>query len=176
MELQEFAPDFELPSITGEVVHLTALLQQHQVVAVIFMCNHCPYVKAYIPRLIALQREFAERNVIFVGINANDDRNYPEDSYEKMQFYAHEWGLNFPYLRDRNQEVAQSFGAVCTPEPFVLDRQGQLRYHGAIDDNHRDAAAVTRQDLREAIACILADQEFPRPITPAIGCSVKWMA
>ncbi len=174
MEIGAYAPDFELPSTNGDVVHLAKCLAKHTAVVVVFMCNHCPYVKAYKDRLVALQRDFAERGVLLVGINANDEEKYPEDSFEKMKTYAAEWGLNFPYLRDRSQEVAESFGARCTPEPFVLDQQGILRYRGRIDDNYNDPAAVTRHDLREAIEAVLDNREFTQPVEPAIGCSVKW--
>ncbi|NJK59196.1 MAG: thioredoxin family protein [Oscillatoriales cyanobacterium SM2_1_8] len=176
MEIGAYAPDFELPSTGGDVVHLTKCLAKYTAVVVVFMCNHCPYVKAYKDRLIALQRDFAERGVLFVGINANDEEKYPEDGFEKMKAYGAEWGLNFPYLRDRTQDVAEAFGARCTPEPFLLDRQGILRYRGRIDDNYSNPDAVTRQDLREAIEAVLGDRELTQPVEPAIGCSVKWFA
>jgi len=174
MEIGAYAPDFELPSTSGDVVHLAKCLVKHTAVVVVFMCNHCPYVKAYKDRLVTLQQDFAERSVMFVGINANDEEKYPEDSFEKMKTYAADWGLNFPYLRDRSQDVAESFGARCTPEPFLLDQQGILRYRGRIDDNYSNPAAVTRQDLREAIEAVLANRELTQPLEPAIGCSVKW--
>lgn len=177
MELNTYAPDFELPNVHGEVVHLTPYLSQYRVVVVVFMCNHCPYVKAYIQRLIDLQAYF-EREfpgaVRFVGINANDQQKYPEDSLEKMQEYAQTWGLNFPYLRDCTQEVASAFNAACTPEPFVLDNQGILRYRGQIDDNYRDPSSVTQPSLKLAIEQVLQGQVVSIPIENAVGCSIKW--
>jgi peroxiredoxin len=174
MEINAYVPDFELPDINGKVVHLARYLENHEAIAVIFMCNHCPYVKAYIDRLIALQSYFQGQKVTLVGINANDEGKYPEDSLAKMKEYAANWGLNFPYLRDRSQDVAQAFGAICTPEPFLVDQQGMLRYRGQIDDNYRDPAAVIKQDLKEAIAQVLKGESISSTMEPAIGCSVKW--
>ncbi len=174
MEINAYAPDFELPSITDEVIHLAPYLANHSAVVVVFMCNHCPYVKAYLERLMAIQNDYQAKGVTLIGINANDDRKYPEDSFDKMKAYAQEWGLNFLYLRDRTQDVAHAFGANCTPEPFVLDKQGILRYRGQIDDNYRDPGAVTSKDLREAIDSVLQDRPFTKPMSDAIGCSVKW--
>jgi peroxiredoxin len=176
MEINAYAPDFELPSSTGEVVHLRRCLETYSTIVVVFMCNHCPYVKAYIDRLIAMQNLYQSKGVTLIGVNANDKEKYPEDSFEKMKTYAEAWGLNFPYLRDRTQDVAQAFGAICTPEPFVLDRQGLLRYRGQIDDNYRDPNAVTRKDLNEAIELVLGGKPYTKPMEPAIGCSVKWIS
>jgi peroxiredoxin len=174
MEINAYIPDFELPDIDGNVVHLARYLESYEAIAVIFMCNHCPYVKAYLERLIALQTYFSSQKVILIGINANDEVKYPEDSLAKMKEYAANWGLNFPYLRDRSQDVAQAFGAICTPEPFLVDKQGILRYRGQIDDNYRDANAVTKQNLKEAIAQVLKGEAISEIMEPAIGCSVKW--
>ncbi|MDX1977335.1 MAG: thioredoxin family protein [Pseudanabaenaceae cyanobacterium bins.68] len=177
MEINAYAPDFELPDIHGEVVHLTPYLAKYRAVVVVFMCNHCPYVKAYIQRLIDLQAYFNQQHpgqVCLVGINANDQQKYPEDSLEKMQEYAKTWGLNFPYLRDRTQEVAEAFAATCTPEPFVLDSQGILRYRGQIDDNYRDPAAVTQPSLKLAIEQVLQGQPVTIGVESAVGCSIKW--
>ncbi|NKB17006.1 MAG: thioredoxin family protein [Pseudanabaena sp. CRU_2_10] len=176
MEINAYAPDFELPSITGDVIHLAPYLAKHSALVVVFMCNHCPYVKAYLERLKAIQNDYQAKGVTLIGINANDDRKYPEDSFEKMKAYAQEWGLNFPYLRDRTQDVAHAFGASCTPEPFVLDKQGILRYRGQIDDNYRDSSAVTTYDLRDAIDCVIQNKSTDKPMTSAIGCSVKWVS
>jgi len=177
MEINAYAPDFELPNIDGNVGHLTRYLEKFEIVAVIFMCNHCPYVKAYIERLIELQNYFSDRfpgKVTLVGINSNDQVKYPEDSFTKMQEYAKNWRINFHYLRDRNQEVAEAFGATCTPEPFVVDRQGILRYRGQIDDNYRDPTAVTEPSLKLAIEQMLKGETISKAMEPAIGCSIKW--
>lgn len=176
MEINAYAPDFELPSSTGDVIHLTPYLEKYSAVVVVFMCNHCPYVKAYLERLKDIQTDYQDKGVTLIGINANDDRKYPEDSFEKMKTYVQEWSLNFPYLRDRTQDVAHAFGASCTPEPFVLDQQGILRYRGQIDNNYRDPSAVTSRDLRDAIDCVLRGESVTKPMESAIGCSVKWLS
>jgi len=176
MEINAYAPDFELPSTTDEVIHLGEYLKTHTAVVVVFMCNHCPYVKAYIDRLIAIQTDYQGQGVAVIGINANNDQKYPEDSFEKMKDYAETWQLNFPYLRDRTQDVAHAFGATCTPEPFVIDQQGILKYRGQIDDNYRNPAAVTSYDLRSAIDTIIKGEIITKPMEPAIGCSIKWLS
>ncbi|AFY68415.1 alkyl hydroperoxide reductase/ Thiol specific antioxidant/ Mal allergen [Thalassoporum mexicanum PCC 7367] len=176
MEIGAYAPDFELPSAQGDVIHLSKCLEAYKAVVVVFMCNHCPYVKAYRERLVQLQADYQDQGVLLVGINANDSKKYPEDDFDKMKTYAQEWGLNFPYLRDRTQDVAEAFGAKCTPEPFVLDQDGILRYNGQIDDSYRDPAAVTQHNLRDAIDQVLKGETVTADMSPAIGCSVKWSA
>lgn len=169
-----YAPDFELPNIDGSVHHLRQYLQQYKAVAVVFMCNHCPYVRLYLDRMKQLQSEFQDRGFILVGINPNDDVQFPEDSFEQMKVFAMEQQLNFPYLRDITQDVAQSFGASRTPEVFLIDQAGLIQYTGAIDDNPQDAGAVQTSYLQEAIANLLAGEGITDPTSSAIGCSVKW--
>jgi len=176
MEINAYAPDFELPSVQGDVVHLGHYLENHTAVVVVFICNHCPYVKAYLSRLIDIQHDYQSKGVTLIGINSNDQQKYPEDSFDKMKVYAQEWGLNFPYLRDRNQDVANAFAATCTPEPFVIDKAGKVCYRGQIDDNYRDPDAVTSNDLRDSIDLILKGEQITKPMSAAIGCSVKWIA
>jgi peroxiredoxin len=169
-----YAPDFELPAVDGTVHHLARYLEQHRAVAVIFMCNHCPYVRMYLDRLKQIQADFSEQGVTLIGINANDDRRYPEDSFDNMKIFATEHQLNFPYLRDVTQDVAQSFGASRTPEAFLLDSQGVLKYSGSIDDSAQDPQAVRSHHLRDAIAQLLQGEVIQAPSTSAVGCSVKW--
>ncbi len=169
-----YAPDFELPGIDGSVHHLARYLDTHKAVGVVFMCNHCPYVKLYLERLKQIQADFSGQGFTLIGINPNDDTRYPEDSFEKMKTFAADHGLNFPYLRDVTQEVAQSFGAERTPEVYLLDQKGIIRYTGAIDNNAQNPDAVTEHYLREAIAKILNDQPIEAASTHSIGCSVKW--
>jgi peroxiredoxin len=169
-----YAPDFELPGIDGSVHHLARYLEQFRAVGVIFMCNHCPYVRLYLERMKQIQAEFQNQEFTLVGINANDDTRYPEDSFEKMKTFAAEHQLNFPYLRDVTQDVAQSFGAERTPEAFLLDQTGVLRYSGSIDDSAQDPAAVKVPYLHNAITQLLAGQPIAAASTSAIGCSVKW--
>jgi peroxiredoxin len=164
---------FTLPGVDGKTHSLEDYLGG-RAVAVIFSCNHCPYVRAWEDRMVAIQRDYTERGVQLLAINANDDVKYPEDSFGKMKERAVEKGFNFPYLRDETQEVALAYGAQRTPEVFLFDRLGVLRYHGAIDDNYEDPAAVRRHYLREALDAVLEDRELPVSDTPPVGCTVKW--
>lgn len=146
----------------------------YKVLVIAFICNHCPYAKAAIPRLIKLQEEYLDKGVMFVGINANDPKEYPEDDMEHMTKYAQEWGMNFPYLVDETQEVAKTFGAVCTPDIFVYDRDRKLAYHGRIDDNWKEEDQVTTHDLRDALEALVVGGEVAAEQHPSMGCSIKW--
>jgi peroxiredoxin len=169
-----YAPDFELPGVDEEVHHLARYLEKFRAIGVVFMCNHCPYVKLYLDRLKKLQADFQDDDFTLIGINANDANQYPDDSFENMKVFAANNQLNFPYIRDVAQDVAESFGASKTPEVFLLDRDGRLRYKGLIDDNADDAAGVQVSYLRSAIAQLLKDESVEPSSTEAIGCSVKW--
>jgi len=169
-----YAPDFELPGTDGMVHHLARYLEKASAVGVIFMCNHCPYVQLYLNRLKQIQANFQSQGFTLIGINANDDRQYPDDSFENMKRFAAEQQLNFPYLRDVTQDVAKTFGAERTPEAFLIDHSGILRYSGLIDDNAQDPKAVRTNYLQDAIAQLLLNGSVTVPSTNAIGCSVKW--
>lgn len=169
-----YAPDFELPGIDDQVHHLARYLETFRVVGVVFMCNHCPYVRRYLDRLIKIQADFKDRGVTLIGINANDAIQYPEDSFENMKTFATEHNLNFPYIRDVTQDVAHCFGARTTPEVFLLDNMGVLRYRGQIDDSPNDAAAVRVPYLRNALTQLLEGEPVSVSLTEAIGCSMKW--
>lgn len=172
--INRYAPDFELPGIDDEVHHLACYLKEYRAVVVIFMCNHCPYVLSYLNRLKQLQQDYREQGVILVGINANDATQYPDDSFENMKNFAREQGLNFPYIRDITQEVAHCFGASNTPEIFLLDGSGIVRYQGLIDDSCQRAENVTVPYLKNAIAQLLNNEPITTECTDAIGCSIKW--
>ncbi len=168
------APDFELPGIDDLVHHLSRYREDFRAIAAVFMCNHCPYVRGYVDRLKQIQAEFQGQGFVLIGINSNDTQTYPEDSFEKMKVFAEQHQLNFPYLWDSTQDVAYSFGAQRTPEAFLIDQSGILRYSGAIDDNPQNPEAVQVQYLRQAIAQMLRGEQVSIPTTSAIGCSVKW--
>jgi peroxiredoxin len=138
------------------------------------MCNHCPYVKAVTDRLAELHKVFSGRGVQIFGINPNDPEMYPEDSFENMIKFANEYGLEFPYLVDDTQEIAKAYDAVCTPDIYVYDKDRKLRYRGRIDDNWKDASAVTSRDLFNAIDLLLAGKEIDFKQIPSMGCSIKW--
>lgn len=165
--------DFSLPATDGSDYNPSDF-QDKKVLVVIFMCNHCPYVKAVIDRLIALQADYAGKGVQLIGINANDAEDYPEDSFEAMQEWVKEKGINFVYLRDEDQEVAKAYQAQCTPDLYVFDSSRQLVYHGRIDDNWQEPDQVTRKDLRDALDTILAGKPVPEAQNPSMGCSIKW--
>jgi peroxiredoxin len=172
--LGSYAPDFELPGIDDKVHHLSRYLQTYRVVGVIFMCNHCPYVRLYLERLKQIQAQFQDQGFTLIGINANDANQFPEDSFENMKTFAVEMGLNFPYVWDSTQDVAACFAAQTTPEVFLLDKKGILRYWGAIDDHPQDPEAVQAHYLRDAIASLLKGETVTHTSTQPTGCSVKW--
>jgi peroxiredoxin len=141
---------------------------------VIFSCNHCPYVKAYEDRMIAIQKDYMAKGVRFAAINSNDSVNYPDDGFEEMVKRAKEKGFNFPYLRDESQEAAKAYGATHTPHLFVFDRARALAYTGKIDDDWEHPAAVRENYLREALDDLVAGKPPRRAETHAIGCTIKW--
>lgn len=167
------AIDFKLPGIDGAEYSLENFAENN-VLVIIFMCNHCPYVKAVIERLIELQETTLNQGVRLIGINCNDAQKYPDDSFESMQKIAMQWGMNFPYLFDESQGVAKKYDAVCTPDIYVYGKERKLLYRGRIDDNWENAEQVTQRDLKQAIDCILTNQEVPEKQIPSMGCSIKW--
>ena len=161
------APTHELPDTEG---NRHALHEDGATTVVVFTCNHCPYALAWHDRLASVADDY---DVRFLAVNPNDAERYPSDSYEAMQKRVAEEGWSFPYLRDEDQEAARSFGAKTTPDVFVLDGEGRLRYRGAPDADHRDPSQEAAW-LREALDALLAGQEIARPETDPVGCSVKW--
>ena len=167
------AIDFSLPGVDGREYSL-ASFSKDPVLVIIFMCNHCPYVKAVIQRLIDLQSGFSGQGVRLVGINCNDAEKYPDDSFENMKSGSKEWGMNFPYLFDESQEIAKKYDAVCTPDIYVYGKERKLLYRGRIDDNWEKPEQVNRRDLKQAIDHILAGKDVPEEQIPSMGCSIKW--
>lgn len=172
--LGHYAPDFEIPGTDGAVHHLAHYLETFRAVGVIIMCNHCPYVRMYLDRLKQLQAKFSSQGATLIGINPNDEQQFPDDSFENMKQFAAEQQLNFPYLRDVTQEVARGFAASHTPEAFLIDPAGVVCYSGSIDDNWQDPGAVQQAYLHDAIEQLLAKQQIATPSTTLVGCSVKW--
>jgi peroxiredoxin len=169
------APDFSLPGVDGKT-HTLASFADKKVLVVCISCNHCPYVQAAEDRMIAFQRDYGPKGVQLVAINPNDVAAYPEDSFAGMKDRAKARGFNFTYLRDEDQKVARAFGAQCTPEFFVFDKDRKLSYHGRIDDGYKEAAKAKKHDLREAADAALAGKPVSEPVTMAMGCSIKWKA
>lgn len=174
IEIGERGPAFALPGVDGQTHALADLLATHRAVAVIFSCNHCPYVQAWEDRMIAIQDDYRDRGVALVAINANDAAKYPDDDFAHMQQRAQARGFNFLYLRDESQAVARAYGATRTPHVFLLDATGTLRYRGAIDDHYEDAEAVTQPYLRQALDAVLAGVAPQTAVTPEVGCTIKW--
>ena len=172
LELGARAPDFDLPGVDGKRYSLSAF-KDKPVLVVVFWCNHCPYVKAYEDRAVALQRDYLTKGAQLVAINSNDDKAYPEDGFPEMVKRSKERGFNFPYLRDESQKVVEAFGGVCTPHVFAFDSGRVLRYRGRIDDS-KDPSKVTTHDLRNALDDMLAGESVRVPDTKPFGCSIKW--
>ncbi len=167
-------PSFDrLKSVDGKLYDSESF-SESPLLLVVFSCNHCPYVKAYEDRMIALTAAYESKGLAVVAINSNDDKNYPEDGYEEMKKRALEKKFNFPYVRDEDQSAAKAFGAMHTPEFFLFDAERKLRYHGRFDDNWREPDRVTRGYLREAIDALLDGREVGEPEAHAIGCTIKW--
>ncbi len=167
----EQAPDFELPDTEGTPYGPDG----NPATVVVFTCNHCPYALAWHERILAAARDYAERGVRFLAVNANDAGRYPRDSLEAMKrrVAAESWPL--PYLRDETQEVARAYDAKTTPDVFVLDSQRRLRYRGAPDTDYDDPGQNAAW-LRQALDAVLAGEE-PQPAeTRPVGCSIKWKA
>jgi len=167
------AVGFNLPGVDGNTYSLDSFSEK-KILVVIFMCNHCPYVKAVLQRLIDLQTETRELGVQLVGINSNDAEKYPDDSFDSMKTIAKEKGLNFPYLFDASQETAKAYDAVCTPDIYAYGPERKLLYRGRIDDNWEHEEKVTQRNLKEAIDFIIAGKELSSDQTPSMGCSIKW--
>lgn len=173
LSIGDSALDFSMAGVDGRTYSLKDF-SEYAALVVVFSCNHCPYVQAYEDRLIAFQQEYRGRAVQLIAINSNDDKNYPEDRFEKMVSRSQMKSFNFPYLRDASQEVARAYGATHTPQLFVFNQERRLAYTGKIDDNWQEASAVTRRYLQEAIDAILDHRDLSESTTYAIGCTIKW--
>ena len=173
VKIGDSALAFELPSVDGKSYSLETLSEGRAATAVVFMCNHCPYVLAWLDRLVATAKDYESQGVVFAGINANDPAKYAADDMPGMIKLAEEYALPFAYLHDETQEVATAYGAERTPEIFLFDGDLKLRYHGAPDDNH-DVTQASEPYLRNALDAVLAGNAPPVAETPAVGCTIKW--
>lgn len=167
-------PEFSANTPAGESLSRDDLMGQNGLL-IAFTCNHCPYAIAIWPRLVALHAHAAQHSINVVAINPNINPDYPDDSPEAMIKKIDEWGIPFPYLCDTNQSIAKDYGAVCTPDLYLLDANSTLFYHGRLDDNWQQPDAVTQHDLADAITAL--DKGNPAPSTqyPSMGCSIKWL-
>jgi len=168
------APDFRLPDTTGRTVSLSDFKNSSALVLV-FMCNHCPYVKHIRSALAQLARDYVDRGVAVVGISANDVANYPQDSPQKMAEEAKAAGYIFPYLYDETQQVAKAYRAACTPDIYLFDQDQRLAYRGQMDDSRPGTnLPVTGKDLRAALDAVLTGKPVSSSQKPSIGCNIKW--
>jgi len=170
------APDFALPDTTGDVVSRESL-EGASGLLVMFLSNHCPYVKHIREELAALGTDYAPQGVAVVAINANDVEKYPDDSPEKMIEEVREAGYTFPYLFDESQEVAKAYKAACTPDFFLFDQNQELVYRGQLDESRPGSEIpVTGEDLRRAIDTLLKEGKAVAEQRPSMGCNIKWKA
>ncbi|RME52438.1 thioredoxin family protein [Candidatus Woesearchaeota archaeon] len=172
LAIGEKAPDFSLKGVDGKTYTLSEL--EGNAFLIIFICNHCPYVLPKIETLKTLQDTYKDKGVLLIGINSNDPGIVPDDSFDNMQRFARAHALNFPYLFDETQDVARAYGAVCTPDPFLLDRAKKLAWHGRIDDALSPGQVPRQHDMDEAIQELLAKGKVTKPFLPSQGCSIKW--
>lgn len=168
------APDFNLPGTDGRH-HTLAQARGERGLLVMFICNHCPYVKAILDRLIRDARELKQQGINCIAIMSNDPADYPEDSWDNMVQLAREMDFPFPYVLDETQAVARAYGAVCTPDFYGFNAQLELQYRGRLDASGKQPAAPdVRRDLFEAMQQVAKTGEGPREQIPSIGCSIKW--
>lgn len=174
IELGAAAPEFALPDVvTGDTVS-PADMADKDVLVVIVMCRHCPYVKHVLPGLVEFGNDYGDKSVGIVGISANDADKYEQDSPESLKEMAEQVDLPFPLLYDESQQVVTALTATATPEFYVFDEDRKLRYHGQFDDTRPGGDAPTGEDVRQAVDALLAGVTVSADQTPAVGCSIKW--
>jgi peroxiredoxin len=167
------APAFRLPATDGRTLSL-ADIRGERGTLIVFICNHCPYVKAIVSRLV---RDAAELQALGIGVAAicaNDSTAYPADSFDGMKAFAEAHGFTFPYLHDDSQEVARAYEAVCTPDFFGFNAADELQYRGRLDESKATLVPDARRELFEAMIAVAETGQGPREQTPSMGCSIKW--
>ena len=169
------APDFRLADTRGRIWTLSSLRGSKGMV-LMFICNHCPYVRAVVGKMVRDGKALRDLGFGVAAICSNDSASHPEDSYEKMGAFAREHHFPFPYLHDVDQSVARAYGAACTPDFFGFNAELKLQYRGRLDDSGRDAHPGARRELFEAMRQVADTGQGPREQTPSIGCSIKWKA
>ena len=173
-EFGRLAPDFALPGVDGKVWTRDACRGEKGLL-VMFICNHCPYVKAVLDRILRDARDLQAQGLNSVAIMSNDPSDYPEDSFANMQRIAQQMNFPFPYLLDETQEAAKAYGAVCTPDFFGYNADLELQYRGRLDASRKQAAPDdVRRDLFEAMQQVIRTGQGPKEQIPSMGCSIKW--
>src|SRR5687767_2931785 len=174
LELGTPAPAFRLPDTDGRMITRDDY-EGDEALLVMFICNHCPFVKHVREELVRLGRDYAPRGVGIVAISSNDAAAYPDDSPERMREEKERYGYPFPYLFDESQEVAAAYHAACTPDFFLFDRDQLLVYRGQLDNSRPgNDVPVTGADVRGALDAVLAGRRVPEPQKPSLGCNIKW--
>ncbi len=169
------APDFDLPGVDGRNWSRDQCMGEKGLL-VMFICNHCPYVKAVLDRMVRDAKELIPLGIGVVAIMSNDPTDYPEDSFDNMRAVAQANDFPFPYLLDETQQVAKAYGAVCTPDFFGYNGAGELQYRGRLDESRKEAAPVdVRRDLFEAMRQVAESGQGPQEQIPSMGCSIKWI-
>ncbi|MBN4049181.1 thioredoxin family protein [archaeon AH-315-M20] len=166
------APDFSLPATDGKTYSLSDF-KDAKALLIIFMCNHCPYVKPKVEEMKRITANYKDKGLVVIGINPNDENYVPEDSFDNMKKVVEEKGINFIYLRDESQEIARAYGASCTPDPFLFDSNHKLIFHSRIDDTHEDKP-VNKHEMHEVIGEFLEKGNISLQESPSMGCSIKW--
>lgn len=176
-KLGSAAPDFALP-VAGALTDVESLSDyQGQPLLIMFICNHCPFVIHLAKELTALANQATQDGFAAFAISSNDVVNYPQDAPDKMAQFANEYGFEFPYLYDESQEVAKRYGAACTPDFYVYDKEHRLVYRGQFDDSRpNNGIEITGQDLAAAIKAVLRGESPALEQRPSIGCNIKWRA
>lgn len=167
------ANDFALQGIDGKAYSL-ANIRGPKGTLIAFICNHCPYVKASISRIVAEAKALRETGIGTIAIMPNDSEAYPEDSFDNMKAFAARHGFTFPYVIDTTQEVARAYGAQCTPDFFGFNTRDELQYRGRLDASRMTPIANARRDLFEAMKQIADTGHGPKEQFPSMGCSIKW--
>lgn len=174
LPLDTAAPGFSLPDTNGKLVSLEDF-KGAPALLVMFICNHCPFVKHIRSGLAQLGKDYQTKGVGIVGISSNDVQSHPDDSPAKMAQEAREAGYTFPYLYDETQDVGKAYRAACTPDFFLFDKERRLVYRGQLDDSRPgNGLPVTGRDLRVALDLVLAGRPVPKEQKPSIGCNIKW--
>ena len=172
-ELDSQCPDFKLPGVDSKTYQLQNFCNNKPLL-IMFICNHCPYVKAIEDRLIELGSDLKKHGIPVIAICSNDSESHPEDNFENLQKRAREKNYSFLYLHDKDQSVAKNFGAVCTPDFFVYDQNLKLAYRGRLDDSWKDPSQVTRRELFDAVLKLDKKEALSEKQVPSMGCNIKW--
>ena len=166
------APDFDLMGIDDKK-HSLDSYKDYEGLLVIFMCNYCPYVKAKVEAIKEVHQKFKDK-IAVVGINSNDAVKYPDDSFESMKEVAQEKNMQFDYLVDETQEIAKKYGAMCTPDPFLFDKDRKLIFHGRIDNAMKPEDTASEKTMINNLEVFLDGKKIEKDFDPSIGCSIKW--